>query len=419
MFGKKSPDVLVVGAGPVGMLSALLLVKRGIPVKIIDKEERKAGHSYALGLHPASLKLLDEVGLLDKILEECYKIRTIGLFDHDSRRSELRLSPLEEDFSFLAVISQNALERVLEEELKKNGVTVMWNHRLSTLEPHHSHVSVAVDKLVSESMGYAVAHTEKLVGKTLKMEVPFVIGADGYSSIVRRLSQIDFNQVGDSHNFAVYEFVTDVDLKNDSVIALDENSTNVLWPLSHNRCRWGFQLTDVTASNINRDKGRLAIFLGQGRYPWLSTDFLKTMIQERAPWFKGNIDQVYWSVVVCFEHRLVSTYGRGHVWLAGDAAHLTGPVGMQSMNVGLREAYTLSSNIADILGSGGSRDLLAEYNENQIHEWNVLHGMKGGLKGNSNTDPWISQFSDRLLSCLPGSCHDLPALAKQLNLDLV
>jgi 2-polyprenyl-6-methoxyphenol hydroxylase-like FAD-dependent oxidoreductase len=94
MFGKKPPQVLVVGAGPVGLFAALALTRHGVRVQIVDKEWRTGKHSYALALHAASLQMLDEAGLLADVLEKSYRVRGVGLYDGRGRRGEMRVSDL-------------------------------------------------------------------------------------------------------------------------------------------------------------------------------------------------------------------------------------------------------------------------------------------------------------------------------------
>ena len=90
MFGKKKPEVLVVGAGPVGLMAGLLLAKHGIQVQIVDKQWRTGAHSYALALHAESLRLFEEIGLLDRMLQLGYPVHRVGLYDGLQRRAEVR-----------------------------------------------------------------------------------------------------------------------------------------------------------------------------------------------------------------------------------------------------------------------------------------------------------------------------------------
>jgi len=78
VFGKHKTEVLVVGAGPVGLFTALRLKEQGIDVSIVDKLQRTGTHSYALALHPASLELLDETGLADEIVSQGYRVDKIS-----------------------------------------------------------------------------------------------------------------------------------------------------------------------------------------------------------------------------------------------------------------------------------------------------------------------------------------------------
>ncbi|MFQ5630326.1 MAG: FAD-dependent oxidoreductase [bacterium] len=416
MFGKKQPEVLVVGAGPVGLLAALLLAKHGVRVEIVDKEERRAGHSYALALHSQTLALFNTLDLLDKVLEQCYRVQTVGLYEGIERKAELQLSALRPEHAFIAVLQQNTFEGILEEALKEHDVKVQWNHRIDHLLLHDEHVSLAKNRLDMESLGYIIARTEKVVMKSYKMEVPFVIGADGHSSYVRKSVDIDFNTAGETQHYAVFEFKTDYDLQNEMRLDFFDNTANVLWPMPDGYCRWSFQLLDYEASEASRKKDRFELQIGAEKIPMLDEDHLYEFLAERAPWFEGSIDEIRWRLLVRFERRLASAFGKGRVWLAGDAAHLTGPAGIQSMNVGLREAKDLADNIALILQKGETFELLEEYNRERLAEWRYMLGLKGGLTVGKQTDSWIGKHSEQLLSCIPASSGDLAKLAEQIGL---
>jgi 2-polyprenyl-6-methoxyphenol hydroxylase-like FAD-dependent oxidoreductase len=417
MFGKKKPEVLVVGAGPVGLFTALALVKRGIAVQIVDKEWRKATHSYALALHAHSLKLLESVGLLGPVLDHAYRVRTIGLYDGTERQAELHLSELDEDFSFLAVMQQDVLEQLLEKALHDAGVKVDWNHQVAYLEPNADHVTATIDRLQKESLGYTVAHTEWVVAKSRKVEVPYVIGADGCQSDVRRALGLGFEDVGNTEHFAVYEFKTDADLQHEMRLVMNQDTTNVLWPLPDGYCRWSFQLKDFVVPATTRMKDSFLVELGPSRFPVLNEDQLHTFIAERAPWFNGSVDHINWRIVVRFERRLASGFGWDRMWLVGDAAHMTGPVGIQSMNVGMREADDLADRLARILREGESSKVLDAYNAERLAEWRFLLGLEGGLKPQPRTAPWVRLRHEHMLPCLPASGDDLERLAAQLHLD--
>ena len=81
MFREESTEVLVAGAGPVGMITAILLADNGIRVKLVDKESGTATHSYSCALHPASLQLLAEMGFAEEILNMGRRVETVGFYD--------------------------------------------------------------------------------------------------------------------------------------------------------------------------------------------------------------------------------------------------------------------------------------------------------------------------------------------------
>ncbi len=413
---KRKPEVLVVGAGPVGLFTALVLANRGIGVQIVDKEWRRGVHSYALALHPNSLRLLQENGLSEALFSCGYPVNMIGFYEGETRHAEVRVTGDTGLAPGILVLRQHDLERLLEEALTRHGVRVQWNHRVTQIEMQSDGVAVTIDKLVKETVGYAVMHTEWVIAKTYDRKVPFVIGTDGYRSTVRRSLGIQFAKAAPAQSFAVFEFRSNRDAKNEMSLVLDETTTNVLWPLPGSCFRWSFQVDGGDAVASTRDKDRVGVQLGAARFPILEENSLRKFIAERSPWFDGTIDTIIWRILVQFESRLAESFGRDRMWLAGDAGHLTGPAGMQSMNVGLREGWELAGTIADCLRNGGSIDRLEAYSRDRTTEWRSLLGTDGGLQSEDDSNPWLSARAKRLLPCLPASGHELDQFAKQLNL---
>lgn len=415
MFGRGKPEVLVAGAGPVGLTTALALARNGVAVRVVDAAWRPAAQSYSLALHPASLTLLDGLGLAGRVLDEAVHVRRIGFFDRGGRRVALPLHGLNEDYSFVAVLPQARLERLLEEALREEGVEVQWSHRAAGFEQTGEAVRVRVDRMVKESVGYSVAHTEWVVAGTKHLDVPFVIGADGHRSLVRRALGIEFPEVGAPQHFAVFEFKTDADLGGEFSVVFNEHDLDVLWPLPGGWCRWSFELLATEIPAEERDKSRLAITVGADRFPVLEPDRLRELLAARAPWFEGSIDEIRWRVAVRFERRLASAFGRGRVWLAGDAAHLHHPAGAQSMNVGLREGHELAGVLAEVLRRSGPLEALERFGQRRALEWRRLFELDGGLAPSAGADPWLGGHAARLLSALPASGPDLDALLGRLG----
>lgn len=418
MREENTPNVVVVGAGPVGLATALSLHKRGVPLSIIERDDRPGTHSYALALYPATLKLLDRWGLGVKLREHGWPVRRLVFHDLQKPCFTLNLKDIPGHEDGLLVVGQDKLENVLVEPIERSGPSIAWSHRVANLKPDADGVEVEVERLVEGMSGYAMAHMEWHVDHTFAARTRFVVGADGHLSLVRRKSGIEFPKVGKTQSFAVFEFKTDYALDDSAHIVFDGEGTNVMWPLPGNYCRWSFEIDEESAEQFTRDKDRLFVQVGSQGYRALEERMLERFLSERAPWFSGSIERFRWRMIVRFEKRLASRFGDGRVWLAGDAAHLAGPVGMQSMNIGIREGVVLGETLADVLSKRLEPQSLDAYGKSRMDEWKVLSGRSVRLEAGKATDPFIEKFKDQLICCLPTSLEALPAFAKALGLEL-
>ena len=205
----------------------------------------------------------------------------------------------------------------------------------------------------------------------------------------------------------------------------------MLWPLPAGSGRWSLQAPSYLEFDagpmgvlprmeglqnlpLKRTKERLTI--SGGRPEVLEEKTLRTLIAERAPWFTGSIEGFTWRAVVCFERRLSPIFGRGRLWLAGDAAHLTGPIGVQSMNVGLFEARDLAVTLERILRHGAPVEELEDYDRRWMAVWRELHSLDGGLQPEGELDPWVGAHAKALTACLPAHGEELRRMAVQLGL---
>jgi len=188
---------------------------------------------------------------------------------------------------------------------------------------------------------------------------------------------------------------------------LGEGTADVLWPLPGNRWRWSFQLSDQAQVRALREKSRVAVQMGSQAFQQLGEEFFESTVARRAPWFTARPGDMRWSVVVRFEHRLATSFGRGRAWLAGDAGHLTGPVGVHSMNVGLREGHDLAARMA-----GAEAGDLTGYDAERQAEWRALLGLTPTPLASG--DAWIAGQAARLLATLPASGAERDFLASRL-----
>ncbi len=415
MFEKHQTDVLVAGAGPVGLFTALALAERGIAPTLLDAQWRTTGRSYALGLHPTSLELFDQLGLAESLIEDGFRVDTVAFYQGPERLGEMRLGELDRKYPFVLVLPQNRLEHALEEGLKKRKVKVRWSHRLARLTEEAGSVAADVERLSRDSSGYALASTGTVINKTFTTRAHMVIGADGHRSVVRRLIDVDFEQLGAPQLFAVFEFTIAGEPYHEVRVVLDEDTVSVLWPLRDGRCRWSFQLPGAVEEGIPRIKSRFSVQIGEQPYPFVREENLEKFIAERAPWFAGRADKIRWSLAVQFENRLAESFGRGRTWLVGDSTHVTGPAGIQSMNLGLSEAGELAGLAAGVVRGKTSPDALKDYGSRHRESWLDLLGRRRVSATDAAPD-WARQAADRLVPLIPASGTDLEKLLAQVGL---
>jgi len=397
------------------MIAALRLQKMGIHVRIIDQEERTTTHSYASVLHPATLRLLAQWDMSDDVFSDGRRIETVAFYDETQRRAELSLRDLGGDFRCALILPQSRLEQAIERRLASRGVKIDWGHRLSELHPNEEKLMAHIDHLRQSGKGYIVPDFDWEIASSLDVTADFIIGADGYHSQVRRCLESSMNAIGPRRTFAMYEFETDAELENEIHVVLGAE-TSVLWPLPDNRCRWSFELTGEELEEFPvKERSRLvAEDLAVDRQ---KRDTLRELLERRAPWFKGSVNEIHWTPTVQFEPSLASSFGEGRCWLIGDAAHQAAPAGVQSMNIGLREAGDLTECLGKIIRDGASLNLLEAFAVERREEWQRLlqpDGVKTGLE----VDPWIRDHAQNILSCLPASGNDLTALLGQVQLEL-
>jgi 2-polyprenyl-6-methoxyphenol hydroxylase-like FAD-dependent oxidoreductase len=336
-----NPEVLVVGGGPVGLLTTLWLTQHGVRTRIIDAEPRTTAQSYACALHPSSLCLLECLGLVDEVLELGRKVETLSLYEGEIARTRLKLSELPGRYPFAVVLEQAVLEDLLEQQLRRTGAKVEWNHRLLSIKERENGVDASVEKAGSSA--------QKLNKPHLTIHANFIVGADGNNSTVRRLLNIRLGRVGAPRLFGVYEIETTEPVDNVIKVVLSESASAVLWPLAKNRCRWTLQLASRAAREFPR-KERNRLISDRTRIELKGIHEFHDFLAQRVPWFPvQKIGEMHWIAVVQFRPQLALRFGHRRCWLAGDSAHQTSPAGMQSMNLGLLEGADLANKLKSIL----------------------------------------------------------------------
>ncbi|MCC5808141.1 MAG: FAD-dependent monooxygenase [Opitutales bacterium] len=414
---KIETEVLVAGAGPVGMCAALFLDAKGIGVTVVDSAPGVGTHSYGLALHADTLERLESLGLRRKVEARGVPVRAIRFHD---RSEEVQSLPLGEDGTGACLsIGQAELEEILAAALRARGVPLLWQHALTDFRDEGQSVQGRVDELEQRLIGYASAHMDWFAGRTKPFTARLLVGADGHRSVTRRRLKIPFEEVGTPETFAVFEFKSDAPPDEVLHIVMERGHVSAHWPLPHNVCRWSFEVDDCSALRSAREKDRdLAQWVGGLAYPALREEVLGHFLDDRVPWFAGERGNLYWRSLVRFENRLVPRFGAGRVWLAGDAAHLTGPVGIQSMNQGIAEAGRIAAAVKEMFDDGHTEPVpLIEYGNESLRQWRFLHGIDGPAAAAEGTGEYFKAHAARLRRCLPATGTGLRALGERVGID--
>lgn len=417
MFNHKTVDIAVLGAGPAGLTAAHTLADKGMDFVLLDREAHTNTRTHTLALHPETLELLEALNVLDPVLEAATKLHRASIFDQAlERRAVINYGELPVKFPFLAVIGQDKLEAILVRTLKEKGHKPMWHHRARCIEQSDSSVSFTVDRLTEGMTGYAVAHMETEIDKIFEYNANYLIAADGHASQARTSAGIIFPEMAHSLDYAVFDFKTDATLLTEMCMTLDGNRTHVYWPIGNHRCRFSFQMSDEFTDRGAFNKEHELIDPAAQHVPELEDSNLKALLKAHAPWFKGTVDEVQWRSMVHFEKHLVDRFGNKRIWLAGDAAHMTPPAGMLSMNIGMHEAADLATRLSNDLSDEVREFRLHAYGSDRMGEWRRLLDMDHHIIGHDTTAKWLLDHRANIIGNLPASGESLTAILKQLHL---
>lgn len=391
-LGQSRTQVLVVGAGPVGLLAALRLHEQGVAVRVIDQQSEQAAHSFPVVLHPQSLRLLNDLGLSAALFWRGRPVTRLAVYTDYERRAVLELPQVKGVAPGLLTLPQDVLRQALTNTLVRAGVPIEWNTRLAMLaQGEHSVWGRLIEHQAARS---PLREASRPSGDAF--DADYVIGADGYDSTVREALGIPLREHGSLQSYAFFDAVTSR-AGREAQLTLADDFTNAVYPLQDGVSRFSFQM----ARSLNRVP---------------DAELLGELLVSRLPWFAAEIGRCLWSGVAEFRCALAETFGRGRVWLAGEAAHLTGPLGVQSLNVGLDEANELALRMADALRRPARAGFGADYDAHRALQWRELLGIEERAALSARSPDWARRHLHRLVACLPASEADLDDLLEQLRL---
>ena len=327
-----STDVLIVGAGPTGLMLANQLGRRGIRAVIIDRHSGPAEQTRAMSVHARTLEIYSKLGIADRAIEAGFP--GIGANIWSGGRWKARvpfaagagLTP----FPYVLMLGQDDNERIMGAHLQRYNIGVRWNTELISLDQHASGV---------------VATVKEPDGSTLTVDAAYVAGCDGGRSTVRELSGIGFPGAAYEHVF----FVADTEATGSMV----PGQLNIyLW-------RGGFHLYfPIRGSNRWRVIGILPEGL-QDKPDLRFEELVPTLIQAGSAGLAFS--SCSWFSTYRIHHRCTERFRDRRCFLLGDAAHVHSPMGGQGMNTGLQDAYNLAWKLALVVAGQAGSALLDSY----------------------------------------------------------
>ncbi|WP_394619026.1 FAD-dependent oxidoreductase [Lentzea sp. JNUCC 0626] len=331
-------DVLVVGAGPVGLMAGYELLRRGVPVRIIDAATAPATTSRAAAMHARTIELLDQVGLYDRFAALAVDGRGIAFHVDGTEMASMDATFTAQATRFDQVwfLDQVITERLLRDAVEELGGRVEWGVRLLSLSQD--------DEAVTATL-------ECADGTRQTVTTSWLVGADGGHSLVRRDLGIELQ--GDS----------------DETWLIADAEVDFAQPVSHDRIRW-----------VRADGESLMTFPLVGSRRWRLLDTVEVdSANEPAAVAKRfsrkltrgmgmdvTVHTPTWVSVFTIQQRAVGTMQSGRCFLAGDAAHVHSPASGQGLNTGMQDAINLAWKLAAVTRGTADRRLLDTYSAERV-----------------------------------------------------
>lgn len=332
---KENTEVLIVGAGPTGLMLACQLLRFGIRFRIVDKQPDRSQESRAFGIQAKSMEIFQNLGIVDQFLEKAITAPDIRFYINGRRQLKLNLNKIklkDSPFSGIFFLPQAETEQILISALAKKDIVVERQKELETFHADSESVQAVVKDLTT--------------GENETIRCWYLAGCDGAHSSIRRTLAIPFVGAPYQQDF----FLADVKLH---------------WPKSFEP---GFILFYDSKKGLMlyapfyKELSRL---IAAPLTPTIKKEDINVdEIQQYARKVSHQhvtITETVWMSRFRLHHRVVSQYQHDRVFLAGDAAHIHSPVGAQGMNTGLQDAANLAWKIAISLRKHLSGELLKTY----------------------------------------------------------
>ena len=330
-----STNILIVGAGPTGLVLALSLARRGIALRIISDAKGPGEQSRAMAVHARTLEFYRQFGFADEVIARGVRVERVHLRVEGRERAEIRLGDIGgalSPYPFMLDYPQDDHESFLVEKLAALGVHVEWQATLTGLSQNETGVR---------------AEIARGDGRREIADFGYVCGCDGAHSQVRRSLGVDFDGGTYDQHFFVADVKIDGPFQSDMTVNLGKHMVTLLLP--------------VRSSGMQRLIGLVPPALTHREN--LGFDDVRADVE---PLVGVRVTEVNWFSSYRVHHRVASKFHVGRAFLLGDAGHVHSPVGGQGMNTGIGDAINLGWKLADVLRERAPASLLDSYEPERI-----------------------------------------------------
>jgi len=324
-------DVLIVGAGPVGLFLANECARRGLRWRLVEARAGQSVHSKALAIFPRTLEIFDMAGVASPFLAAANRVTAVAMIAHGRTLAHMRFEPEETPYPFIAMVPQDVTEKLLVEELRKKGGTVEYETTFVSAETSDGLVTATVDHGDARST----------------VSAAFLVGCDGAHSAVRHLLDIPFEGAAYADSFLLADVESNEALPADELqLCPNEHGPAAIFPMSAVRRR--------IVATVERPEGDAP-----------SLALVRRILANRCP-REFEARALHWSSYFRIHHRHVAHLRSERMFLAGDAAHIHSPFGGQGMNTGLQDVWNLVWKLDLFLNLRGNERLLDSYEAERL-----------------------------------------------------
>lgn len=331
-------DILIVGAGPTGLMLANQLGRRGIRATIIDRHSGPAQQTRAMAVQARTLEIYARLGIIDEALALGFPAGGANLWANGRWTARIPLGDIGRELSpypFVLMLGQDDNERIMGARLRDWDVDVQWNTELIALRQLADRVEVTL---------------RQPDGSTRELEAAWVAGCDGARSAVREFSGIGFPGAPYEQVFFVADTVATGPMKPGELnVYLWRNGFHLFFPM-RGTDRW--RVIGILPRHL-RSHEDLAF-----------EEVIPAIRQEAGTALEFH--HCSWLSTYRIHHRAAERFRDRRCFLLGDAAHIHSPVGAQGMNTGLQDAYNLAWKLALVLGGRADAGLLDSYEQERL-----------------------------------------------------